>query len=129
MPLEYQMCLDDIKLTHRAVPLPVFVGSKPIGIHDTSDVLHGAVIELQFELLHFPIAQKNLDSFNASIQQIQVLRPGESRPATAFKRQNLDEGPINVTESDPLRNIDAPSAEKRPHTSDTEKGSFPLFIA
>lgn len=120
----YQACLDEIKLTHCAVPLCVFVSGKAIGIHNTAQILEGAVIKIQYELQHFPIAQKHMDSFNASIQQIQDLWPGEAWPPTVFKCQSLSDSPINVPESNTLHNVDAPSAKKHPHTINTEKGTF-----
>ena len=58
----------------------------------------GAVIEIQFELLHYPISAARKHSFNAIIQQIQILQRGENRPPTAFKRKSIDEGPIQVDE-------------------------------
>lgn len=121
---DYQSCLDDIKLTHCTVPLRIYVDGKAIGIHDAVEILRGAVVELQFELQHFPIVQKNLHSFNASIQQIQVLRPGEARPPTAFKRKNLSEGPIDVPESNTFSKIDDPSTENHPHAVESENGTF-----
>ena len=77
--------LDDIKLTHRAMPLRVFLNGKPVPISKTNDVMEGAMVEIQFELLHFPIGTQKKYSFNACVQQVQILQPGENRPATAFK--------------------------------------------
>ena len=82
---EYETCLEDIKHSHHAVPLRVFSNGKPVGICDVHNMLTGAVVEMQFELHHYAIQQKNVDSFNASIQQIPVIQPGETHPQTAFK--------------------------------------------
>ena len=91
--------LDDIKLTHRATPLRVFLNGKPVPISKINDVMEGAVVEIQFELLHFPIGAQKKHSFNACVQQIQILQPGENRPATAFKRKSIDEGPFQLHDS------------------------------
>ena len=113
VPREYETCLEDIKRSHRAVPLRVFSNGKPVGIHDVRNTLTGAVVEMQFELHHYPIRQKNVDSFNASIQQIQVIQPGETRPQTAFKRQSMSEGPIEVPESIQVLHVEMGPAEKK----------------
>ena len=39
---------------------------------------------------------KNLHLFNATIEQIMVLQPGESCPVTVYKCQAAEEGPIWV---------------------------------
>ena len=54
----------------------------------TNSAIKGALVELHFELHHFPIRKVAQDSFNATIEQIIVLRPGEARPMTAYKRKN-----------------------------------------
>ena len=113
MPQEYQTSLEDIKPTHKAVPLWVFANGKPVIIHDLQKVLPGTVVKMQFELHHFPIQQKNVDSFNAYIQQIQVIRPGKNRPQTAFKRQSMSEGPIEVAESVTVLHVDPVPADKK----------------
>ena len=58
----------------------------------------GAVVEIQFELLHYPISATQKHSFNAIVQQIQILQCGEDRPPTVFKRKTIEEGPIQVDE-------------------------------
>lgn len=124
VPREYQNCLEDIKPTHRAVPLQVFSNGKPVSIHDVRKVLTGAIVKLQFKLHHYPIRQKNVDSFNASIQQIQVIKPGETRPQTAFKRQSMSDSPIEVPESIPSPPVDTVPVEKKRHAntiSESEK--------
>lgn len=66
----------------------------------------GAVVEIQFELLHFLIGSKKKHSFNTSIQQIQILQPGEERPPTAFKRKTMEEGPIQLDDPSDSSNRD-----------------------
>lgn len=114
--------LNDIKCTHRAVPLRVFLKNKLVDARRLNDILTGAVIEIQFELQHFSIHGKKIESFNASMQQVQVLRPGESRPPTAFKRQDISEGPIQVSES-----LDIDEYEEPPFSKKTRTGSS--FVA
>lgn len=63
---------------------------------DLTDVITGAIIEIQFELRHYSIKQSKIDSFNATIQQIRVLKSGKPRPPTAFKRKDMGDEPIEV---------------------------------
>ena len=68
---------------------------------------------MQFELHHFPIWQKNINSFNASIQQIQIIQPGEMQLQTAFKRQRMSEGPIEVAKSIPVPHVNTAPTKKK----------------
>ena len=86
--------LELIKKTHRAVPLRVFVEKRLISPNDICNVLAGALVDLHFELYHYSIRSKNVDSFNAKIEQVMVLQPGESRPDTIYKRSMAEDGPI-----------------------------------
>ena len=81
---------------YQAVPLPVYVNEKFVEPTNVNNVIKGALVELHFELHHFAIRRAALDSFNATIEQIIVLRPGEARPMTAYKRKNPRIGPIHV---------------------------------
>ncbi|KAN0141070.1 hypothetical protein V8E53_000826, partial [Lactarius tabidus] len=96
VPLELRDTMDKIRHTHRAVPLRVFLNEKLIDVDHVMDVLVGALIEMHFELRHYAIQGSTppLDSFNANIEQIMVLQPGEARPPTAYKRSTEDDGPI-----------------------------------
>lgn len=51
-------------------------------------------MEVHFELRHFFIATDSYDSFNASIEQILVLQPGQAPPDTPYKRKHVRDGPI-----------------------------------
>lgn len=86
--------LELIKKTHRAVPLCVFVEKRLIPPDDICNVLAGALVDLHFELYHYSIHSKDVDSFNAKIEQVMVLQPGESRPDTIYKRSTAEDGPI-----------------------------------
>jgi len=88
--------LNKIKFEYRAVPLAVYVNDTFIEPADVNNAIKGALVELHFELHHFAIRKKAQDSFNATIEQIIVLRPGEARPVTAYKRKNPRDGPIRV---------------------------------
>jgi hypothetical protein len=89
-----QDALNRIKYQFKAVPLPVYVDDRFIKPVDVYEVLKGALVEVQFELHHYRIQKKKFDSFNATVQQVLVLKPGVARPATAFKRHNVEEGPV-----------------------------------
>ncbi|KAN0136342.1 hypothetical protein V8E53_005710 [Lactarius tabidus] len=96
VPLELHDTFNKIKHTHCTVPLWVFLHEKLIDVDNVLDILTGVLIEIHFELCHYTIKGKDpaLDSFNANIEQIMILQPGESHPATAHKRSTEEDGPI-----------------------------------
>ncbi len=54
----------------------------------------GAVVELHFELHHFCIKPKKLDSFNATIEQVLILKKGNTLTSTRYKRKNVRDGKV-----------------------------------
>ena len=96
VPVELRGDLDNIKRTYRANPLRVFARDAFVEARNVNDVIRGALVEMHFELNHYCIRGKNQDSFNAHIQQIQVLQPGKPRPLNAYKRKNVRDGPIRL---------------------------------
>ncbi|KAH9012439.1 hypothetical protein EDB85DRAFT_2159061 [Lactarius pseudohatsudake] len=87
------------KSTTRAVPLSVFKGDAFVPPEQVTDVVKGALVEVHFELYHYHIRNKGYDSFNGSIEQIIVLQPGEIQHMSAYKRKNVEEGPIRLKPS------------------------------
>lgn len=83
-------------------------------------MLAGALVELQFELPHFPIGSKNVDSFNASVEQVQILEPGQECPPTLFKCKDISEGPIRVSPFMLTNAQDHGSSHKRPWLHELE---------
>ena len=88
--------LNKIKYEYRAVPLSTYINDIFVEPARVNTFIKGALVELHFELHHFAIRKKAHDSFNASIEQIVILRRSDDRPATAYKRKNPREGPIQV---------------------------------
>ena len=109
--------LNRIKYEYRAVPLSVYVNGRFVKPADVNDAIKGALVEIHFELHHFSIRKAGHDSFNATIEQILVLRPGEPRPTTVYKRKNPRDGPIEVKAS-PL-----PQKQSGDGTSKTDENS------
>lgn len=56
--------------------------------------MKGTLAKVQFELKHFAINNQNEDSFCTLIQQVLVLKPGQTHPITAYKRKVVEEGPV-----------------------------------
>lgn len=110
-PVPEHLCstMETVKHTHRAIPLRVYTKKKLISIEHVPEVLSGALIELHFELRHFEIAAKKLHLFNGTIEQIMVLQPGQSRPATIYKRHTAEEGPIRMNPTLAALQDEAPS--------------------
>lgn len=105
VPPRFRDELDSIKFEYRAMPLPVYLHDRFVEPAFVNDTVRGALVEIHFEFRHFAILKKVQDSFNASIEQIIVIRPGESRPATGYKRKNVRDGPIRMNPNIPLHKV------------------------
>ena len=88
--------LNKIKFEYYAVPLTVYADNNFIEPALVNNTIRGALVELHFELHHFAIRKAVQDSFNASIEQIVILRPSEACPMTVYKRKHPHDGPILV---------------------------------
>jgi hypothetical protein len=64
---------------------------EPTAVNDT---IHGALVEVHFELCHYFISSDCYNSFNGIVEQILVLQPGKSPPDTVYKCKNIGEGLI-----------------------------------
>ena len=86
--------LDAIKREYEAMPLPVYINDWFVKPSDVYKAVRGAIVEVQFELRHFRIQKKKVDSYNAKVLQVFILKPGVPRPPSAFKRWNVEDGPM-----------------------------------
>ncbi|KAH8976894.1 hypothetical protein EDB92DRAFT_2120527 [Lactarius akahatsu] len=97
VPEELRAQLDGIKHRYRVAPLHVFKSNgqfvEPL---DVNDALEESLVEIRFELRHYSFTSKNEHSFNASIEQIVILRPGVARPASSYKRKDYRVGPVGL---------------------------------
>ena len=119
--------LNRIKFEYRAVPLSVYVNGRFVEPADVNTAIKGALVELHFELHHFAIRRAGHDSFNATIEQIVVLRPGEPRPTTAYKRKNPRDAPIDVKATISLQNLSGDGSNKIDESpANKENEGFPL---
>ena len=74
----------------------MFVEKRLIPPNDICNILAGALFNLHFELYHYSIRSKDIDSFNAKIEQLMVLQPGKTQPDTIYKCSMAKEGPIRM---------------------------------
>ena len=95
--------LDKIKFEYRAQPLAVYLRDKFIEPSEVNNAIRGALVKIHLKFRHFTIQRRSQDSFNASIEQIIVLWPGEARPATGYKQKNVRDGPIRMNPNISLR--------------------------
>lgn len=88
--------LNQIKYQFAAKLLPVYVDDCFIKPSDIHKVMKGALVEVQFELCHYCIQKKKVDSYNTTVQQVLVLKPGMARPASVFKQPgwNVEDSPV-----------------------------------
>ena len=119
--------LNRIKFEYRAIPLSVYVNGRFVELADVNNAIKGALIELHFELHHFTIRKAGHDSFNATIEQIIVLRPGKPCPMTAYKRKNPRDDPIDVKPNHLLHKLSGDGSNKTDETSpNKENEALPL---
>ncbi|KAF8264018.1 hypothetical protein EI94DRAFT_1703548 [Lactarius quietus] len=87
--------LDAIKYDYKVQPLPVYTEDnhyvKPADIIDT---ISGVFVQLQFELVHYHISKRHHDSFNGTIAQIIVIKPGAPPTTSSLKHKNIRCGPM-----------------------------------
>ena len=117
--------LDRIKFEYRAVPLPVYVNENFVEPLNVNSAIKGALVELHFELHHFAFRKAGQDSFNATIEQIIVLRPGEPRPMTAYKRKNPRVGPIPAQLTIPPQNQTGEGSRKADESTADKENEGP----
>ena len=86
--------LNKIKFEYYAVPLSVYADNNFVKLALINNAIWGALVELHFEFHHFAIQRAAQDSFNAPIEQILILCPGEACPMTVYKRKNPRDSPI-----------------------------------
>ncbi|KAH9033805.1 hypothetical protein EDB85DRAFT_1950047 [Lactarius pseudohatsudake] len=97
---EFRKYVDEIKYEYKASPLRVYGKGGFVERKNVEDQLKGALIELRFDLHHYFIEKEKFDSFNAGVQQIIILQPGNACAATAYKRKDVRDGPISIESSD-----------------------------
>lgn len=82
--------------TYAAQPLPVFKDNNYVPPPAVNAALKGSLVEVHFSLKHYRIRKRDskpLDSFTGLIEQIIILKPGEQRLLTSYKRKNILDGP------------------------------------
>lgn len=99
VPSQFQEELDDIKDTHQVMPLKVYMGQHFVEPVDVSQFMDNALVEVHFAVKHYHIQSKESsgnDSFSAVVQQVLILKPGEARSESPYKRKNFRDGPVRV---------------------------------
>ncbi|KAH9034859.1 hypothetical protein EDB85DRAFT_2274296 [Lactarius pseudohatsudake] len=91
---EFKKYVDEIKYEYKANPLRVYGKNGFIEPAKVEEQLKGALIELRFQLHHYFIEKDHFHSFNAGIEQIIILQPGEASVPSDYKRKNVRDGPI-----------------------------------
>ncbi len=129
---DLRLDFDQIKYDYRTTPLVVFEGKTFIGVNDVQNKIKGAVVELHFQLHHFCIWPKKLDSFNATIEQVLILQEGKACQPSRYKCKNVRDGPMLLNPSlhlpkkvfgspghSPIQFAAVPSTSQLPFASDT----------
>jgi len=114
---EFQQHLRQIKKTHCAQPLRVYLNDKFVKPNDVNGVLANCLAEIHFSIKHYTFHREGEvahNSFNANVEQIIVLKRGEPKTQTPYKRANPRSGPLNVKrlKTSPEDNSTSGSGEK-----------------
>ncbi|KAF8264399.1 hypothetical protein EI94DRAFT_1738536 [Lactarius quietus] len=89
--------LGAIQNEYRVQPLPAYtMDDRFIEPAVVVDTIAGALVQVQFELLHYHISKRSHDSFNATIAQITVIQPGAPLATLSLKRKNVRNGPLRA---------------------------------
>ena len=115
--------LDKIKYEYCALPLAVYIGNNFVEPRDVNEAIRGALVELHFELHHscnLMRGQAGQDLFNASIEQIMVLQPGQPR-RTPYNRRNVRDGPIYLNPALALMHESGSSSQQQQGTSNSHR--------
>lgn len=97
VPSEFQEELDEIKTTHRVVPLKVYMGQQFVEPVDVPRALEGALVEVHFTINHYRIGRDSpMDSFSAIVQQVLILKSADQKKSSPYKRKNWRDGPVRV---------------------------------
>jgi hypothetical protein len=60
------------------------------------EALTDAMVEVYFTIRHFYMCKKKFDTFQADIQQIEIVKPGASITTSRFKQCNAQDGPLEI---------------------------------
>jgi hypothetical protein len=56
---------------------------------DVNEALQGAIVEVFFAIRHYYLRDKKLDTFQAGIQRIKIIKPGASIAASGLSGATL----------------------------------------
>jgi hypothetical protein len=122
LPSNLREELDRIKYEYCALPLRVYIGNNFVEPRNVNEAIRGALVELHFELHHSENFMRRQDFFNASIEQIMVLQPGQPRPTSPYKRRNVHDGPIRLCPAlVPLIDESGSSSQQQQGTSNSHR--------
>jgi hypothetical protein len=79
-----------------ACPLGVYQETAFVELGDVNDALQSAIVEMFFSIRHYYLRDKKFDTFQADMQQINIIKPGASIASSGFKRRNARDGPLDV---------------------------------
>jgi hypothetical protein len=80
------------------LPLCLYHGNTFIEPKDANKELKQALVEIYFGLKHYYMKKDHFNSFQAVIQQINILKADESTTKSVYKRTSAREGPIDFEE-------------------------------
>ncbi|KAF8124055.1 hypothetical protein EV363DRAFT_1454834 [Boletus edulis] len=93
---KYKEALDEIKHTHRVLPLRIYKDDKYIEPRNVNNILRNSMVEVLFSVHHTYLKnqQPAHDTFRANIEQIVVLKQDLAFDETRYNKTDVRSGPI-----------------------------------
>jgi hypothetical protein len=88
-----------MKFENMAWPLRVYRDNVFVEPGNVNEALTDAMVEVYFTIRHFYIREKKFDTFQADIQQIEIVKPDASIATSGFKRRNARDGPLEIVKT------------------------------
>jgi hypothetical protein len=89
IPAKHKEKFESIKFDFMACPLGVYRETAFVELGDVNDALQGAIVEMFFSIRHYYLQDKKFDTFQADMQQINIIKPGASIASSGFKRRSV----------------------------------------
>ena len=96
---EFLPYLRQLKKTHYVQPLWVYLNDQFVEPNDVNEVISNSLAEIHFSVKHYIFRREGEqphDSFNANVEQVIILKRGEPKSQTVYKRTNPLSGLVNV---------------------------------
>ncbi|KAG6379574.1 hypothetical protein JVT61DRAFT_10078 [Boletus reticuloceps] len=122
---KYKEALNEIKYTHRVLPLRVYKDSEYVEPRNVNNLLRNSVVEVLFSIHHTFLRSQvpAHDTFRANIEQIIIHKQQQTFDETSYSKTSVRSGPISAdTFNVKHQREDENESESRPQKIQSAKG-------